>query len=283
MPRIDIATMIDRVTFEPEVWEWLDLLGAVVAATQHEAMVRDSFLADTPYRQLLVRAIQRDISTLMSIYVLLRCELIHQAAAHVRLLCEGLITLRYLAQDAAVRVPLFLDYAHVESYELAKAALAWEAERAKPAHVQQVQAVLLELQKDYDRVRQRYVFTDRKGKQRPFSTWCNTNVAEQARQCGTRIRCLYDIVYSQLSSYVHGSAWSLRRQLSYSRKHYDPRVILNDIAIVVRTTLVVWEEWTAFCDEEAGCFLRAAVAAGHSAPGRSAVKPTHLRSCHSSW
>lgn len=256
MARIDILATIENVTFETEVWEWLDLLGDVIAATQQEAMLHDDdFMADTPYRQLLVRAIQRDISTLNTVYILLRWELIHQAAAHVRLFCESLITLRYIAQDITTRVPQFLDYATVERYELAQAILKWEAERANPASNDQMQAFLAQLQQEYDHVKPRYVLTDRKGRQRPFRNWCNIGVAEQARKCGTEMTRLYDIVYSQLSAYIHGSAWSLRRQISYSRKHYNPRVVLNDIATIVGITLVVWEGWARFCDEQVGWAL----------------------------
>lgn len=255
MARIDLAATLEGVTFRPEVWEWIDLLGDVITATQREAMVHDEFLADTPYKQLLVRAIQRDISTLSAIYILLRFELIHQAAAHVRLYCESLITLRYIAQDVATRVPQFLDYAHVEGYEVTQAVLASEAARANPAHVARIQTLLSRLQEDYDRVRSRYVFTGRKGRERPFVNWCNTRVAEQARLCGDGIERLYKIVYSQLSAYIHGSAWSLRRQIAYSRNHYDPSVVLNDIATIVRTVLVVWEQWAVFCDEQVGWSL----------------------------
>lgn len=259
MARIDLGKTLEMITFEPEVWEWLDLLGDTVAATQREAMARDDFLADTPYKQLLVRAIQRDLSSLTAIYILLRSELIHQAAAHVRLFCESLITLRYIALDLPTRVPQFLDYAEVEGYELAKSTLTWEAKRAKPAHLKQMQDLVSELQREYERVKPRYLFVDRKGKQRPFSNWCNASLAKQATECGPRIGRIYQLVYSQLSAYVHGSAWSLRRQYSYSKAHYDARVVLNDIATVVRTTLVAWEEWARFCDEQVGWSLTGAL------------------------
>ena len=52
-----------------------------------------------------------------------------------------------------------------------------------------------------------------------------------------------------MSSYIHGTAWSLRRQVSYSRDHYQPNVILNDIAAIVRTASAVWVEWAKFCVE----------------------------------
>ncbi|MBI3105335.1 MAG: hypothetical protein HYY95_07150 [Candidatus Rokubacteria bacterium] len=115
--RIDLAATIAGVTFPTEVWEWLDLLGDVLGRTQREAIAHDDFPADTPYKQLLVRAINRDISSLAAIYVLLRLEHIHQAASQVRLFCESLITLRYIASAATTRVPQFLDYADVERYQ----------------------------------------------------------------------------------------------------------------------------------------------------------------------
>jgi hypothetical protein len=61
---------------------------------------------------------------------------------------------------------------------------------------------------------------------------------------------LYKLVYKQMSAYVHGSAWSLRRQLSYSALHYSPQVVHVDIATIVRTALGVWVEWAKFVDEE---------------------------------
>lgn len=50
-----------------------------------------------------------------------------------------------------------------------------------------------------------------------------------------------------MSSYIHGTAWSLRRQISYSRDHYQPNVILNDITAIIRTVTAVWVEWGKFC------------------------------------
>lgn len=253
MARIDLTATIGGVTFPPEVWEWLDLLGDVLVGTQREAMAHDDFPADTPYKRLLVSAINRDISSLGATYVLLRLEHIHQAASQIRLFCEGLITLRYIAQAVATRVPQFLDYANVERYEVVESVLAWETARARPVHVAQVRALLSKLQPDFDQTKPRYMFVDRKGRQRPFVSWCKASIAEQARQSG--LDRLYEIVYAQLSAYVHGSAWSLRRQIAYSRKHYNPRVVLVDVATVIRTVLVVWEEWAKFCDKEIGWTL----------------------------
>lgn len=256
MTNIDIHATIERVNFPPAVWEYLDLLEEVIIATQEVIQPYDEhFIADTDFKKLLVMAINRDITTLNTIYILLRCELLHQAAAHVRLFCESLITLRYIAADVSDRVPKFHGYADIEGYEVAEAALKWEEKRAKSVHVERVRALLLRSKPDYDRARPHYTYTDKKGRDRLFINWCNVNVSDQAKQCGLHISRLYELVYSQLSAYVHGSAWSLRRQLCYSRKHYDPRVVLNDIATVVRTTLVVWEEWAKFCDEELECFL----------------------------
>ena len=58
-----------------------------------------------------------------------------------------------------------------------------------------------------------------------------------------------------MSSYIHGSGWSLRRQLSYSRAHYDSDIVLNDIATIVRTALVIWVDWAKFCKSELGWSL----------------------------
>ena len=76
MPRIDISETIRRIDFPPEVWEWLDLFGDILAATEREAMHQEkTFLADTPFKKMLLCTINKDLSTLNTIYILLRCEL----------------------------------------------------------------------------------------------------------------------------------------------------------------------------------------------------------------
>jgi hypothetical protein len=82
MPRIDIAETIKLIDFPDKIWEWLDLFGDIVAATQSEAIYQDKwFIADTPYKKILLFTINKDLSTLNTIYFILRCELIHQASS----------------------------------------------------------------------------------------------------------------------------------------------------------------------------------------------------------
>ena len=145
MVRIDFEETIRRVEISPEILAWLDLFGDVLAVTQEEAQQREiSYVADTPYKKLLVRSIHKDISSLGAIGILLRVEFIHQAAAHVRLFCEGLITLSYISKDPESRVPLFLDYGVIETYEVAHSLLEWERHTAKAEHVAAIETVLAE-------------------------------------------------------------------------------------------------------------------------------------------
>ncbi|MFZ0246619.1 DUF5677 domain-containing protein [Candidatus Binatus sp.] len=249
---LDIAKTIEQVTFPPGVWSWINLFGDVLVLTQREAMQHEDFLADTPFKQLLVRAINRDISSLNGMYNLIRCEFIHQAAALVRMLCESVITLRYIAKDPGIRVPQFLDYYNVEVYEIAKSTLEYERSRAKPVHVEQMEAFLATLKTNYERAKPHYTHPKKNKPPRPFSNWCDTSIRQQARHCGDNLLRLYDIVYSQLSAYIHGSEFSLRHQIAYSGRHYDAGTVLVDITTIVRTILVVWEEWARLCDELLG-------------------------------
>ena len=253
--RIDLAKTLELLEFPAEIWEWLDLLGHVLLFTQAHAKVHDNYVADTSYKQFMVRAIQCDIATLGAIYALLRFEWVHQAAAHVRLFCESAITLRYIANDIAHRLPKFLDYAHIEAYEIATSILEQERSRAKPAHIERLQEFLDSLRSEYDRVKPFYTFIDKRGRKRPYKNWCNIDLRKQAEDCSPEFGRLYRIVYSQLSAYVHGSEWSRRRQIEYSQKLYDRRAVLVDIATVVRSAVVVWEYWARFCDEQLGWTL----------------------------
>lgn len=253
MPRIDMCETISQIDFPKEVWEWIDLFGIVVAETQREAISQEkTFLADTPYKKILLCTINKDLSTLNAIYLLLRCELIHQASSHVRMLCDSLITLKYISLESESKSELFWGYADIESYEIATSLLEWERSTANLEHVNRVEAFRETISEQYIKAKPKYTFVDRNDRKRPFSNWCNKNMFEQARECGPDFQRLYVLVYKQMSSYVHGTAWSLRRQVSYSRDHYQQHVILNDTAAITRTTTAVWVEWAKFCIEILG-------------------------------
>ncbi len=251
MYRIDLEETVRRITFPDSVWEWLDLLSHLLVLTQQEALYQDEiFVAENNFERLLVIALNKEITNINAIYALLRFEYIHQAAAQTRLLCEGIITLKYIALDPDVRVTAFMDYGQVEAYEAAAAFLDWERDTAHPYHVESLEKFQRELESEYERVKPKYVFKTRKGKERAFSNWCNKSISQQAKECGSHFEKLYHLVYKQMSAYVHGSGWSLRRQLAYSRKHYKPDVVLNDIANITRVTILLWNELAKFCHEQ---------------------------------
>lgn len=252
MDRIDISEIIGRVEFPEAVWEWLDFFGEIVVKTHAEATSQDeTIFADTPFKKLLLWAINRDLSSLISIYLLLRCEFVHQASSHVRLLCESLITLKYVSLDAELRSNLFWGYDDIEAYEISSSILHWESATANPIHVKRLQTFKETLSEAYEKATKTYT-CEKKGRRKPFINWCNKPIASQASECGPQFRRIYELVYKQLSSYIHGSAWSLRRQIFYSRKHYQPDVVLNDIAAIVRIALAVWVEWAKFCEDVMG-------------------------------
>jgi hypothetical protein len=195
MSRINLEETVKGITFTDAVWEWLDLLADVILATREEVALHEDILLDTPYKSLLVHATNKDLSTLDAIYVLLRFELIHQASAHVRLLCEGLITLSYISRDSAARADQFLAYGDIETYERTTALLDFESARADPRHVRNLEAFRWRITEAYKQAKPRYTFTNRNGKQRPFTNWCNKSTADQARECGNGLVRLYGVIY----------------------------------------------------------------------------------------
>ncbi|MGA7561809.1 MAG: DUF5677 domain-containing protein [Desulfobaccales bacterium] len=249
MRRIDICETIKRIEFPEKIWEWLDFFGEIVATTQQEARIQERhFLADSPYKKLLVCSISKDLSTLNAIYILLRCELIHQAATHIRLLCESLIMLQYISMEPESRSDLFWGYSNIEAFEISSSILDWEGNSADPVHVARLKKFKESILEQYNITKNTYTFQDKKGRRRLFSNWCNKSISKQAQNCGQSFQRLYPLVYRQLSAYIHGSAWSLRRQLSYNGDYYQLDVVHNDIASIIRTALVVWIEWANFCN-----------------------------------
>lgn len=256
MSRINLQATIDNADFAEPVWEWLDLLGEMLVITQREGLAHEGFIADDPFKKLMVFGVNRMIGILNSIYILLRCEHIDQAAAQVRLLCEALITLRFVARDPIGFAPSFWDYYTIEAFETANAMVEIECGRSKPENIRQMESLLDELRAEYERLRPKYMYVctrgKDKGKLRPFKNWCNKSVAGQADACGEELKRLYRLIYKQMSSYIHCSAFSLRRQAAYSRAHYDAKVVHRDMATLVRTTALVWIEMAKFLAERLG-------------------------------
>jgi Family of unknown function (DUF5677) len=278
MPRrLDIAATINSVELTEETWEWLDLLGEAMALVQRHALAQDADeewfqLLDHPldYKAILITMLHRDASTLGSIIMCVRCEWTHQAAALVRMLCESLITLRYVAQDKVNRSKLFWGYGAIEEYKGTESILKWDAERARPEHVTAMEAFRDEIRPEYEAALPTYTFAgaphpcsacgfQRKGKKRTFRNWCNKRVSEMAAETGSER--LYGLVYTHTSPYIHTSAWSLRAVGALSRRGYNPERALIDTSMLVRVTLSVWVEWAAFCDREVGWNLCDAVPA----------------------
>jgi len=255
--RIDIARTIDSVPLSDETWEWLNLIGYAMTITQDQARAHDAntewFKSYDDYKSILVSVIAKDINTLGAIFVAMRCEWTHQAAALLRMFCESLITLRYIAEDKVARSKQFLGYAAVEEYKMAESLLRWDAAHSKPEHMAKMEAFRAASAARYDAVRAVYTFKNKKGKEQPFSNWCNKTISQMAKETGSER--LYRLVYSQTSAYVHASAWSLRAVGAFSRRGYDARRALIDTSTLVRATIAVWFEWAAFCDQELGWAL----------------------------
>ena len=255
--RIDIGRTIDSVPLTDETWEWLNLIGYAITLSQVQARTHDAntewFKSHDDCKSILVNVIAKDINTLGAIFLTLRCEWTHQAAALLRTLCESLIPLRYIAQDKSARSKQFLGYAAVEEYKMAESFLKWDAAHSKPEHVAKMKTLKEAKTAVYNAVRVTYTVKNKKGKERPFSNWCNKSISEMAKHTGSER--LYGLVYSQTSAYIHASAWSLRAVEAFSRRGYDARRALIDTSMLVRATIAVWFEWAAFCDQEIGWAL----------------------------
>lgn len=262
MPRIDLAATIERISHPEETWRWLDLIEDLIEFTQAACLKADKggFKADTPHRKFLVAQIQNVTNQFRAIYMLLRMELVHQAAAQVRLLCENTITLFYVSEDPDKRASQFWDYAYIEAYERGSAFLDWEAATADPAVVTNMETKLARLRPEYEQRKSQFQFTDRRGKTRSFANWANLSIAAQAEQLGVELAKLYQLAYKTMSSYVHGSGWSLRKQGAYSIVAHDPEIVLVDMTNVIRTAIAIWIHFARFCDQHLGWHLSDSVA-----------------------
>jgi hypothetical protein len=178
--------------------------------------IEDKFVTDTPYKRILRRTINKDNGTMKAIYLLLRMELVHQTSSMIRLFYDGLITIKYISINPEERSELFWGYADIEEYEISRAFVEWEKESAKPEDIKDLEKIIEGNTAKYEELKEKYTFTDKNGRTRSYINWCNKPIAAQAEEIGPEYERLYRLGFSLLSSYVHGSPWSLRRQ-PYSR------------------------------------------------------------------
>jgi hypothetical protein len=165
--------------------------------------------------------------------------------------------MQYVSMDPEGRASLFWGYMDIEAYKIAESVLELESGTADPSHVEGLKRFKESVTEAYENKKDLYSYENKKkpGRRRPFRNWCGRSIYAQAQECGPGLKRLYELVYKQMSSYIHGTAWSLRRQISYSRDHHQPDIVLNDIAAIIRTTLVVWVEWAKFCNNNLGWSL----------------------------
>ncbi len=254
MTRINLGATAERIQFSDEIWTWMELLEDVLQVQQEAHLLADSkvFRTDTDYSRVLVAGLHNARQALHAVYLLLRFELVNQAAAQVRLLCEGLITLEYISAHPQSRAKQYWEYSYIEAFERAHALIKWEGKSAAPEHLRALTDRMNALKPDYDRLKPTFTFKDARGRVRAFNGWANKSIAQQASECGERVERLYSLVYKTMSAYVHGSGWSLRKQGAYSMKHYDAETALVDFAEIIRTTLAVWVELATFCHRQLG-------------------------------
>jgi hypothetical protein len=250
MARIDLAATVGAIDFPPEIWAWLDVLGKAVKVTDAEARRRDAkFVAESPYTHVIQRSVHFQLAGIKAVYALLRYELVAQAAAQARLVCESIITLRYIAEDPNSRSSAFLDYAIVEAYESIDSMIRWDGDTAIPEVMAQIKRIRDDKVGEYEQTVLRYQFVDSKGRTRRFKNWANRSLADMS-VVSPKCERLYDLIYRQLSSYVHGTSWSLRHLTSYSLANYDVKVALADIAQVTMATLAIWQVVAEFLKQE---------------------------------
>jgi hypothetical protein len=266
--RIDVAATMDTIELSDETWEWLNLIGDAVVLTQQHALAQDGneewFRSWDDHKAILISMIHKDTSTLGSIFMCLRCEWNHQAAALIRMLCESVITMRYIAHDRMAHPSLFWGHAVIEEYKATENILKWERGHSKPEHVAGMEAFKASITPGYEAARPLYTSSEtahpctscgfqRRAKNRPHRNWCNRKIEQMASETGSDR--LYGLAYRYTSNYIHTSPWSLRAMRALSRRGYDGDRVLIDMSMLVRIALDVWFAWAALCDEELGWTL----------------------------
>ena len=253
MEREDFIKKIENLNFSREIWNWIDVFGEIYTITlKAGGYPKSDFVPTNSYENVLYLIISRDVSHLAVIYTLFRIEHTDQAAAITRLFLEDLITLKYISLDKITRSEQFLNYSIVEEYEIILKYEEWEKDIVIPEDLVKLKDYRKSIEKEYLSKRPMFEYKTKKGKLEKYSNWCNKNLYEMSKECGPEYERLYNIIYKQASSYVHGTGWSLRHRSDLSAKNYSSKTVLFIYTNITRMITAVWIDWSILVKSELG-------------------------------
>lgn len=137
------------------------------------------------------------LTKMRSIYILCKNGLAKDAAIVLRVMFEDLVNFNYMHNDKK-KVQDFMGYDSYQRLKLNKIITLDKSAKFDGVKVSEREA---ELRKEWDKIKYKYTFINRKGKEEIFTTWCGKNLEEMAKELKWEVN--YNYIYRYLSRYVH--------------------------------------------------------------------------------
>lgn len=149
------------------------------------------------FSKLCICVLAVNLTRMQSIYALCRGGLTRDAIILLRVMFEDLMNLNYMREDKT-RIQDFIDFYSRLRLDLCKMLEEWD----KISDPQKWKQERMKLQNLWDSVKQKFIYTDKNGKQRIFKDWRRGKNLEQiSKELGAEE--IYNPLYRYLSNYVH--------------------------------------------------------------------------------
>lgn len=182
------------------------------------------------------------ITKMQSIRLLCRNGLGKDAAILLRVVFEDIVNFNYIDNDKK-RVKDFMDYDTYERLKVSK----WAPVNimGNPA---EYKARVSELEKIWDKVKQKYTYTTPNGKNKIFDRWSGKNLLEMAKELKGEGQ--YNFLYRYLSTYVHFTSTTFNDYVLGAEKNnivieiglshsFIPEVLISSSALVLDSLIKV--------------------------------------------
>ncbi len=204
---------------EKRIWDFL-------LATERHILARWSEMdLSAPARDVARRFIERAAQVLASAVGLKKLDRCYAAPAIIRALFELAMQFEYLMDDPVPRAQRYLDFTHVTRH---KQSSAIASNPSGPISTLIAQSHLREEgekrnKAEYERVRNQFMMTTKKGRAKPCDNWYCMSIYDLADKVGWLGE--YRVIYAECSAWAHGDPFSTQQIASHP--FADPNAVFT--------------------------------------------------------
>ena len=202
----DLDATLSETTFRPP---WLDekqrrILDFMIATDRTILGQWSGVKLEEPVLHAVKRMADRMGQLFAAMLGLTKLHKTFSAALHVRAMFEMLVQFQYLLDDPKARSEDYLDFEHFAKYNRLQVILAhpeWPTSQQLANSPLRAEAEP-RVQAEFARVRSKFEYVDRKGRQREHENWYRMSIRDVAAK--TELEDEYILIYQECAAWAHG-------------------------------------------------------------------------------